>query len=92
LLIFRIDNILAFIAAAWVALRKTAEVSQANLSDGPDAGVIIMGDAGCIGIMGELYCDEEVFVNRVLIEWGEKVNIHDKHITHYINPKQSNHK
>jgi hypothetical protein len=51
---FRVDNIPAFTAAAWVVLRKIIEVSQANLSDGPDIGVIIMGDAGYIDIIGQL--------------------------------------
>jgi hypothetical protein len=49
---FRVNNIPAFIVAAWVVLRKTIEVYQANLSDGPDIGVIIMRDAGYIDIIG----------------------------------------
>jgi hypothetical protein len=54
LYIGRIANISAFIVAASAALRKWAEVIQANLLDRPEAGVIIIGDVGCLGIMGEL--------------------------------------
>jgi hypothetical protein len=52
--IVRIADGSAVMAAAWAALRKRAEVIWANLSDGPEAGVIIIPDAGCIGIMGKL--------------------------------------
>jgi hypothetical protein len=52
--IVRIADGSAFMAAACAALRKRAEVIQANVSDGPEAGVIIVVDAGCIGVMGEL--------------------------------------
>jgi hypothetical protein len=52
--IVRIANRSAFMAATWAALRKRVDVIQANLSDGLDVGVIIVGDAGWIGIMGKL--------------------------------------
>jgi hypothetical protein len=39
-----------------------------SILDGPGTGVIIAGDTGCMGIMGKLYCDEEVFINGILIE------------------------
>jgi hypothetical protein len=52
--IVRIADWSAVMAATWVALRKRAEVIRASLSDGPEAGVVIVGDAGCVGIMGEL--------------------------------------
>jgi hypothetical protein len=52
--IVRIADGSAVTVAAWVALRKRVEVIQASLSDGPEAGVIIIGDAGCVGIVGEL--------------------------------------
>jgi hypothetical protein len=74
-----------------VALRKRVEVIRTNLSDALGLGVIIVGDVGCVGIRGKLYCDEEVFINRVLMEWGEKVGIHDENVMNYVNPKWSDH-
>jgi hypothetical protein len=52
--IVRITDGSAFMVAAWVASRKGVEIIQANVSDGPDIGVIIVVDVGCIGIMGKL--------------------------------------
>jgi hypothetical protein len=52
--IVRIADGSAFTVAAWAALRKRVEVIRANLSDGLEAGVIIVVDAGCIGIVGKL--------------------------------------
>jgi hypothetical protein len=66
-------------------------VILANLSDALEAGVVIIGDTGCIGIVGELYSDQEVFVDRVLFERGENVGICDEDITDDINPEWSDH-
>jgi hypothetical protein len=52
--IVRIADGSAVMAATWVALRKRAEVIRASLLDGLEAGVVIVGDAGFISIVGEL--------------------------------------
>jgi 5-keto 4-deoxyuronate isomerase len=52
--IVRIADGSAFMVAAWVVSRKRAEVIWANLLDRAEAGVVIIGDAGCIGIIGKL--------------------------------------
>jgi hypothetical protein len=60
---FRITDVSAFTAAACTALRKRAEVIQTKIMDGTDIGVIIIGNVGCVGIVGKLWCNKEVFVN-----------------------------
>jgi hypothetical protein len=52
--IVTITNRSAFTVPTWAALRKSMEIIWANLSDQPEAGVIIIGDMGCIAIMGVL--------------------------------------
>jgi hypothetical protein len=53
-LVVRIANVSAFIVATWVALTKRVELIWVSLLDRPDIGVVILGDAGCVGIIGKL--------------------------------------
>jgi hypothetical protein len=65
------------------------EVIGTTLSDRLGVAVIIVGDAGWEGTVGQLQCDEEVFMNGILMERGKKLCFHDEDVMNFVNPKWS---
>jgi hypothetical protein len=91
LLIVRIITRSLFIVVPWAVLQKRAELIWASLSHGPGTRVVIVGDMGCAGAVGELSGDEEVFVDGIVIQWKEKVCIRDEDIMNFIHPEREGH-